>query len=379
MAERDTDKYIISNTAVPPRQRDRFRALRRPETYRNLKTREPEVGESGVYVIELTPSEVRDLERDRPSNLRHLEKAPPMYTPDVDAVVPGDEDLRGSKADKLFEWGFTGRGIDVGVIDTGLGAAVSKKFNIKAIRSEADDSPYQGSHGSYTSSVAVPRASRLVFSRAIDEIGQTSTLDGTSWIKALYWMVDEIGVHAINVSFGAIRDYVQAEQDAVTHAKSKGVTIYASAGNDNVYAQGKYYPGNYANLIAVGALDRARGWARAQQSDWGSNWGPYVDLWANGVNVKTYGPDGSITYKNGTSLAAPLVVYTKAALLTKGLKSIGELNTQQALKKGDGAVPADEAHPDGPKAPASGVPIGLGGGARLNGEGGAWAMRDFCG
>ena len=350
-------KYIISNIAVPPVQRDRFRALRHPETYRNLKTREPEVGERGVYTVELTPSEVRDLGRDRPSNLRHLEKVGPSPKPDVDAVVPSDVDLRGHKADMLFEWGFTGRGIDVGVIDTGLGSGVAGKFNIKAIRGERGLTPYANSHGSYVASVAVPRKSRLAFSRAIDEVGQNN-YDNSDWIAALYWMADEVGVDAINMSFGGY-SRSQVELDAVSHAASKGIRLYASAGNDSTTTP--QYPAAYDGVIAVGALDRTNGWRR-RTGQYGSNYGSWVDMWANGVEVLCYGPSGSTLYQYGTSLACPLAVYVYASLLTKGKTSIGQIKTHDAMRQG-----GDQ------------TPTGVGGGSRLNGEGGAWAMRDFCG
>jgi hypothetical protein len=347
------EKYIISNTALPPEQRNRFRRLRHARTYRNLKTREPEVGERGVYTVELTPSEVRDLQSDHPSNLRHLERVGPSPTPDVDVAVPSDADLRGHKADMLYEWGFTGRGIDVGVIDTGLGSGVASKFSIKAIRGEKGLTPYANSHGSKVASVAVPRKSRLVFSRAIDEEGQLN-YDSSDWIAAIYWMVDTVGVHLINMSFGSY-DYSQTAQDAVSHARSKNVLMQGSAGNDSVGT--KRYPGAYDGATSVGSLDRFHSWARASHSNYGS----WVDMWAGGVDVDTYDPSGNRVKETGTSFATPLVTYVKAALLTKGLRSIGQINTSDATRAG-----GDDA------------PSGVGGGKRLNGENGAWKMRDFC-
>lgn len=359
-------KYIVTNTAVPPRQRDRFRALRRPETYRNLKTREPEIGERGVYVVDLDLDEVRDLQRNGPSNLLNLERVGPSPQPDVDTIVPSNADLRGHKADMLFEWGFTGRGIDVGVIDTGLGSGVAPKFDIKAIRGERGLDPYVNSHGSYVASIAVPRKSRLVFSRAIDEEGQAN-YDNSDWIAAIYWMVDTVGVHLINMSYGSYT-YSQTAQDAISYAESQGVLLQASAGNDSITT--KRYPGAYDGVTSVGALDRFRSWARASLS----NYGPWVDMWANGVSVDTYGPSGNLTKQTGTSFATPLVTYVKAALLTKGLKSIGQIKTRDAVKKGDG----EDRDERGYRKPKAGVPTGVGGGARLDGAGGAWAMRDFC-
>lgn len=363
-------EYIISNTALPPEQRGRFRALRNAETYRNLKTAEPDIGERGVYTVELTPAEVRDLQRDRPSNLRHLEKVLPGSKPHVDASVPSDADLRGAKADKLYEWGFTGRGIDVGIIDTGLGSGVAGKFNIKAIRGERGLTPYYGSHGSRVASVAVPRASRLVFARAINEPGDNNFNEADE-LSALYWMVDTVGVHVINMSYGGAAES-QTYRDALANATAKGVLLVASAGNESTSTP--QYPGNYDGVISVGALDKERGWARASFSNYGS----WVDMWANGVKVAGYDASGNLTTSDGTSHAAPLVTFVKASLLTKGLTSIGQVKTQDAVRDGDGAEPVDELAPDGAKVSAEGVPSGAGGGKRLNGRGAAWKMRDLC-
>lgn len=352
MGSSGAERYFVNlSEVVPPEERNVFRSLKKPETFRPVREA-AEVGEPGVYTVELEEDELEKVEAAE--NVRYLEKVGPGPKPAVDTVVPSDADLRGHKADMLYSWGFTGRGIDVGVIDTGLGSGVASKFSIKAIRGEQGTDPYAGSHGSYVASLAVPRTSRLIFSRAINE-GTFTAFTTADWVSALYWMVDTVGVHVVNMSFGNY-SFSQTEQDAVNHATSKNVLLVASAGNDDTTS--KHYPGSYDGVMAVGALDRYRDWARWPSS----NHGGWVDLWAGGVSVLTYEPSGAETRQTGTSVAAPLVTFVKASLLTKGLTSIGQIGTESAVKAGAG-----EATP------------GTGGGGRLDGENASWKMADQCG
>lgn len=343
-------KVVVTlNHVLPEEERDLWKRVEDQDSYRPM--RKGEEGDPAVYSALLTDAEI-DAMMDA-SNLKRIEEVKgAQVTPNVDSNVPNDVDLRSHKADMLPGWGFTGAGIDVGVIDTGLGSGVASKFNIKAIRGEEGLTPYANSHGSYTSSLAVPTASRLVFSRAIDETAGGS-YDSTNWVAALYWMVDQIGVDVVNMSFSGDQ-FEQFGQDVIHHARQNGVLPVCSAGNEGVASQ--RYPAAYEGAIAVGALDRFKSWSR-----WpGSNYGSWVDLWANGVNVLTYGPAGGETTQTGTSVAAPLVVWLKASLLTKGKDSLGDVGIENAVRNGSGPT------------------IGTGGGGQIDGEQSAYRMADEC-
>lgn len=336
--------YLTLSRTLPEEKRDVRGKLRHAGTWRDGKKATPQSGEWATGSVELTPSEVEKVRAA--SNVLRVEKIPPAPTADVDAAIPSDVDLRGHKADMLHEWGFTGAGIDVGVIDTALGAR--EKFNVKAI---LRDGSADTLHGTQVASVAVPRASRLVFSGA-----QGGGQPYSNIVDDVYTMVDTIGIHVLVMSFGSY-DPFAAMADAMAYAESKNVAIFASAGNDAQNPNGGYYPAGHPGVKSVGALDRAAGWKRASFSNYGS----WVGLWASGVNVAVYGPDGSIDSASGTSFSTPLTAYIHASLLTKGLTSIGQISTADAVSKGRDAVPS-----------------GLGGGGRVNGENAAFSMREFC-
>lgn len=357
--------YVTLSRALPEEKRDVRGKLRHADTWRDGKKATPRSGEWATGSVELTPSEVEKVRAA--SNVLRVEKIPPAPTPDVDAAIPSDVDLRGHKADTLYEWGFTGTGIDVGVIDTGLGAR--DKFNIKAI---LRDGSADTLHGTQVASIAVPRASQLVFSGA-----QGGGQPYSNIVDDVYTMVDTIGIHVLAMSFGSY-DPFAAMADAMAYAKSKNVAIFASAGNDGRNPNGAYYPAGHPGVKSVGALDRAAGWKRASFSNYGS----WVDLWASGVNVAVYGPDGTIDNVDGTSFSAPLAAYIHASLLTKGLTSIGQVGAGDAVRRGSdsppGGVGGDPSPAYDPSTGSGGGSSGGSGGRRINGENAAFAMREFC-
>lgn len=333
--------YLTLSHVIPEEERDTRRSLAHVETWRDGKRAEP-YSDYATGSVKLEPHEVARVEAA--SNVERVEEVGKnVYH--VDAAVPSDSDLRSHKADMLFEWGFTGEGIDVGVIDGGIGSAVLSRFAVKATRGFGDASLHGTTdHGSPVASIAVPRQARLVFGAANDT-GEDA--------DAIYWMADEVGVHVVNMSFGTQTDS-QHFRDALAHAKSKGIELIASAGNDDTSTP--QYPANYPGVVCVGALDKNNGWRRASFS----NFGPWVDLWMNGVDVAAYDAGGNLISFGGTSAAAPLATFVHASLLTKGLTSLGQINTTNSMR--DGGMARED----------------LGGGHQVNAGQAAWAMRNYC-
>lgn len=333
--------YVTMSHTLPEEARDVRKKLRHAKTWRDGKSGGPDEWATGS--VDLTPSEVEKVEAA--SNVLYIEEVHKMDF-DVDASVPADRDLRSHKMDMLHEWGFTGAGIDVGVIDEGIGSGALGKFNVKATRAFGGTTLHgTPDHGSGCASLAVPRQAKLVFGAATlsDEV-----------YDAIYWMADTVGIHVLSMSFGSY-EFRQGFADAIAHAKTKSIAIFASAGNDST--RNMRYPASYTGVVSVGALDRTAGWKRASFS----NFGAWVDLWVNGVSVATYDGSGNLTSPSGTSYATPLAAYVHASLLTKGLTSIGQISTEDSVKRGGDPAPS-----------------GVGGGKRLNGRDGAFRMRDFC-
>ncbi|MFO7982958.1 MAG: S8 family serine peptidase [Desulfuromonadales bacterium] len=119
----------------------------------------------------------------------------------------------------------------------------------------------------------------------------------------------------INMSFGS-PDFSDTLNDAVQAARNAGVTLVASAGNDNV--SDPTYPAAYSNVLSVSAVD-----LNAEKASY-SNFGPQIDLAAPGGSFGTDlngdgHPDGILStsgddegdyfylFLAGTSMAVPHV------------------------------------------------------------------------
>lgn len=116
------------------------------------------------------------------------------------------------------------------------------------------------------------------------------------------------GADVINLSFGTdTRPDPTKLDDAIKFARTHGVIVTASAGNES--STNEQYPAALGEVLSVSAL-RADG----QQLATFSNSGAWVDAAAPGVRVVGPVPGGGYAYWNGTSVAAPFVA-GQAALI----------------------------------------------------------------
>lgn len=140
-----------------------------------------------------------------------------------------------------------------------------------------------------------------------------------SWLaKGIVWATKN-GAKVINISAGGNRPSRVLEK-AINYAWSQGVVLVAAAGNDNSSAP--FYPAFYPHCIAVGATDEND--SRA----FFSNYGPWVDIAAPGLNILSttpnhdnyihnYGIALSYDYLSGTSMASPHVAGIAALVWAK--------------------------------------------------------------
>lgn len=134
------------------------------------------------------------------------------------------------------------------------------------------------------------------------------------------------GAHIINLSMAAITTDENIAS-AIEYAASKDVIVVAAAGNNS--SGTPYYPGAFANVIAVSSIDD-------QQNISGfSNHGPNIDIAAPGSSITTtrYSSHNAeldpYSRTNGTSFAAPQV----AAALALVKSANPELTGQQVIDK----------------------------------------------
>ena len=163
-------------------------------------------------------------------------------------------------------------------------------------------SPAHG-HGTLVAGIiaAIAPGALIMPVRAFDDQGQS---DQFTIAKAIYWAVDH-GADVINMSFGTM-EKSKVLKDAIEYANKHGVTLVASAGNENM--ESEQYPAAYDKVIAVAATNL---WDMKASF---SNYGKSVDVSAPGASIIAPYPNGYYAIVSGTSFASPIVA-GEAALL----------------------------------------------------------------
>lgn len=234
-------------------------------------------------------------------------------------------------------WDFTtGRGVTVAVVDTGIACETHGPFtkgtdlaqtecvggwNFVANNEHANDDQGHGSHvagtvaqstNNHMGAAGVAFDARLMPVKVLNENGWGTTADVADGIR---WAADH-GAQVINLSLGGPRNS-KVLQDAVDHARSRGVVIVAAAGNSGGSVG---FPGGSEGVIGVSATDSGDKLASF------SSRGKGVDIAAPGVNVVQQtickkGRDGCEIFPgySGTSMASPHVAGSAALLVSLGV------------------------------------------------------------
>jgi subtilisin family serine protease len=113
----------------------------------------------------------------------------------------------------------------------------------------------------------------------------------------------------INMSLGGPCSSSLIDQQAIDNAWSKGVVIFAAAGNDGDSTP--QCPAARNHVIAVSATDRNDNLASF------SNFGSYIDVSAPGVSIPTTWKDSGYVYFSGTSAASPVAAGVAALIWSR--------------------------------------------------------------
>ncbi|HEY9843221.1 MAG TPA: S8 family peptidase [Candidatus Obscuribacterales bacterium] len=166
--------------------------------------------------------------------------------------------------------------------------------------------------------------------KVLDSTGSGDSLSIASGIR---WATDH-GAQVMNLSLGT------EEQDpeikaAVAYALSKNRVIIAAAGNESTDKPS--YPAAYPGVIAVAALDR-----EDQLADF-SNYGPWISVSAPGTEILSTTPGYDVLdpaqhdydFKDGTSMASPLVAGVAALILSQNPGMPGQAVKQRLEQSAD--------------------------------------------
>jgi len=249
-------------------------------------------------------------------------------------------------ADKAWEK-YTGKGIKVGIIDTGIDYSHSDLApNIAKYKSFIDDTDgvdanFHGTHvagiscgrNNGTGIVGVAPKAKIYSAKIFDKNSKTTA---TAEMKALEWMAEE-GVHVVNMSYGGlfpidipgVKESLQKYHDCVKAVADAGVIMVAAAGNagnsrdtlDRIS-----WPARFPETFAVGAICQ-----ELQRADFSST-GDMLDFAMPGVDVYSCYPGNKWARYSGTSMAAPFLTGCIALLQEYALKTKGRVFTFEEVK-----------------------------------------------
>ncbi|MEH1944025.1 MAG: S8 family peptidase [Nostoc sp.] len=249
------------------------------------------------------------------------------------------------KAPEVWAQGYTGKGVVVAVVDTGVDYNHEDlKNNIwtnsKEIAGNGIDDDGNGyvddnygwnfadnnnnsldnnGHGTHVSGTiagennnygvtGIAYDAKIMPVKVLNESGSGSY---SSISKGIRYAVDN-GANVINLSLGGTSSN-RTLQSAIDYASSKGVIVVMAAGNDGDSSPD--YPARYASKsgIAVGAVDKNNNLADFSNRS-GTNEISYVT--APGVKVYSSVPNNQYATYSGTSMAAPHVAGVVALMLS---------------------------------------------------------------
>ncbi|MBV8686242.1 MAG: S8 family serine peptidase [Alphaproteobacteria bacterium] len=294
----------------------------------------------GAIVDEMTDAEA---DRLRAAGFEVHENVLAYFAP---PLLPGQQaaadvwHLENCGAVAMHGRGYTGRGLRIGILDTGIDAA-HPEFAGKDIRFAEFDMMGRvvgtvprdtGDHGTHVAGIAaglhtgVASEADLAVAAVLTYPGPNGNSGYLAQIsRGLDWLsgTDVDGVPApedvavVNGSFGA-SGYNNYLYNPMATARAIGISYVGSIGNSGRGGIDRHgSPGNYDIAIGVGASDAGDG--VGDFSDWGTvaQHGGLAkpDLCAPGVDVRSSLPGGGYGYKDGTSMAAPCVAGAVALLI----------------------------------------------------------------
>jgi len=310
-----------------------------------------------------------------PKAIEAIQKSPNVAYVEEDAVVyalkgkpaspPGRDKQDKEQPPQELPWGVnrtdaelawndsTGAGVNVAVLDTGIdyrhpdldgnvkgGVSVVGLIETTNPRLWID----KNGHGTHCAGiiaaenndigvVGVAPGASLYAVKVLRNDGSGTYSDA---IDGIQWSVNN-GMQVISMSFGGASDS-QALNDTCNAANASGLILVAAAGNNgdgNSATDEISYPAAYDSVIAVGATNQD------DAAPYWSNSGPYLELSAPGVDIKSTWLDGSYENHSGTSMSCPHVSGT-AVLIWAENSTFSNINVRDVLQ-----TTADDLGADG--------------------------------
>lgn len=248
------------------------------------------------------------------------------------------------QAEKAWQKGWTGKGVRVAVLDTGVAKHPDLKNRMVCFRDFVNGSQtcYDDyGHGTHVSGIlcgegtlqkeyrGIAPGADLISLKVLDKNGngkREQVIHGIQWV---IHHCKDYGIRIMNISVGSVREGNEQDQkliESVEQAWDHNIVVVCAAGNLGPYPCTITAPGNSRKVITVGMSE--------DQHNWYSGCGPTYacvckpdlvapgnQIWScNAFYTGRSGTAGSRKFycqKSGTSMATPMISGAIALLLEK--------------------------------------------------------------
>lgn len=224
-----------------------------------------------------------------------------------------------------WESGYTGKGVKVAVIDSGISPHPDLKIAggasmVDYTTSYTDDSGH-GTHvagiiGALDNTIGTKGIAPGASLYAVKVFGSDNSAYLSDVIRGVDWAITN-NMDILNMSLGTV-DNSPSFKEIIQKAYAEGILIFAAAGNQGAFNPAGdivEYPARYNEVIAVSAVDQS-----LKRAPFSSG-GPAVDIAAPGVSIYSTYLGSSYMKMSGTSMATPYVA-GQAALLKEAYPSL---------------------------------------------------------